>query len=329
MIQIKKPQMMFVRDKEQNADTYGKFVIEPLERGFGITLGNSLRRVLLSALPGAAVTAIRIENILHEFTAIKGVMEDVTDIILNVKQLVVRLEDEESVTVRIDKKGPGEVTAADISPANGLTVVNPGLHIATLNAEGRLQMELVIERGRGYKTSEQNAKADQPFNTIVIDSSFSPIRRVNYAVEDTRVGQEINYDRLILELWTNGSIKPDEATSLASQFLMQHLGLFVEYIREEKQKIQMISEEKEKINKNLDIPIKDIEFSVRSRNCLKRTDIKTIGDLANKTAAELLQIKNFGMKSLTEVKEKLAQYNLTLREEKGAAEPAEPADEEE
>lgn len=323
MIQIKKPQMMFVRDKEHDAETYGKFVIEPLERGFGITLGNSLRRVLLSALPGAAVTAVRLDGILHEFTTIKGVMEDVTDILLNVKQIVVKLEGEEPVTIRAEKKGPGTLTAGDFVLPNGLTVVNPDQVVATLGKDAKIAMELDIEKGRGYRSSEQNAKADRPFNTIVIDSSFSPIRRVNYAVEDTRVGQEINYDRLILELWTNGAMLPDEATSLASQFLMQHLGLFVEYIKEEKQKIQMISEEKEKINKNLDIPIKDIEFSVRSRNCLKRTDIKTIGDLAAKTAAELLQIKNFGMKSLNEVKEKLTQYNLGLREEKPAAEEKE------
>lgn len=315
MIEIKKPQMLFVRDRDKDPKTYGKFVIEPLERGFGVTLGNSLRRVLLASLPGAAVTAIRIDGVLHEFSTIDGIIEDVTDIILNVKQLIVRYEGHETVTARIEKKGPGVVTAADITCPGGVTIVNKDQHIATLNEQGKLIMEMEIRRGRGYVTAEHNTSVESDINTLLVDSSFSPIQKVHYTVEDTRVGQDINYDRLVLELWTNGAILPDEATSIASQFLIQHLGLFVDCATDVKDRLVMVSEEKEAVNKNLDIPIKDIEFSVRSRNCLKRTEIKTLGDLARMSAAELLEIKNFGMKSLNEVKEKLDQYGLGLRDE--------------
>ena len=316
MIQIKKPHMLYVNDGDKDPSSYGKFVIEPLERGFGVTLGNSLRRVLLSSLPGAAVTAIKIEGILHEFSTVPGVVEDVTDIILNVKQLIVKLdEDVDTAVLRIEKDGPGVVTADDIKLPGGVEVINLDHHIATMNADGKMDMELTVERGRGYVTSVQNAKSDMAFNAISIDSSFSPVKKVKYYVEDTRIGHEINYDRLVVELWTDGSILPDEATSLASQFLIEHLGLFVRYIQEQKEMINMISETPEDDNKNVEIPIKDIEFSVRSRNCLKRTEIKTIGDLADMTAAELLEIKNFGMKSLNEVKDKLSQFSLGLRDE--------------
>jgi DNA-directed RNA polymerase subunit alpha len=305
--------MLYVKNGED--DSQGKFIVEPLERGFGITLGNSLRRILLSSLPGAAVTAINIQDVLHEFSTIPGVVEDVTDIILNLKQLIIKLDDEENVTLRIEKSGPGVVTAADLILPAGVEIINEDLHIATLNEDGKIIMDLMVEYGRGYSSSESNVRPEHNFNTLVMDSSFSPVKKVKYYVEDARVGQEINYDRLVLELQTNGAIFPDEATRLASQFLIEHLGLFVNYIEEQKDLIEMVSEEKETVNENVDIPIKDIEFSVRSRNCLKRTDIKSIGDLAAKTAAELLEIKNFGMKSLNEVKDKLSQFNLGLSDE--------------
>jgi len=316
MIQIKKPRMVYKKDSNLDANKYGRFEVEPLERGYGITLGNSLRRVLLGSLPGAAVTAIRIDGVLHEFSTIPGVLEDVTDLILNIKQIIVKLTDEDSVTVTIEKQGPGEVKAGDIQCVGSLQVINPEQHIATLNKEGKLSMELVIEKGRGYVTAEKNAKPNQPLNTLSVDSMFSPIVKVNFNVEDTRVGQDINYDKLTLEVWTDGSIKPDEATCLASKLLREHLSLFIDYIDNKQQdSIVMVSEEKEKVNKYVDIPIKDVEFSVRSRNCLKRTTIKTIGELAKKSATELLEIKNFGQKSLNEIREKLSQYGLGLKDD--------------
>lgn len=316
MIQIKKPRLMYLKDSNIDPTRYGKFVIEPLERGYGITLGNSLRRVLLGAFPGAAITAVRIEGVLHEFSTIPGVLEDVTEIILNLKQVVVKLTDEDMVTVTVEKKGPGILKAGDIKCVGSLQIINPDHHIATLNEDANLNMELVIEKGRGYSLAEKNVKPGQPFNTLNIDAIFSPIIKVNYTVEDTRVGQDINYDRLNFELWTNGSIRPDEATCLASKLLREHLSLFIDYMEnQQNENIVMVAEEKEKVNKFVDIPIKDVEFSVRSRNCLKRTSIKTLGELASKTAAELLEIKNFGQKSLNEVREKLRQYGLSLKDD--------------
>ncbi len=305
-----------MRDTNQDSSRYGRFVVEPLERGYGTTLGNSLRRVLLGSFPGAAVTGVRIDTVLHEFSTIPGVLEDVTDLILNIKQIIVKLTEDESVTVTIDKKGPCVVKAGDIQCVGSLQIINPEQHIATLNENGKLDMELVIEKGRGYVTAEKNLKPNQPLNTLVIDAMFSPIVKVNYNVEDTRVGQDINYDKLIMELWTNGSVKPDEATCLAAKLLRENLSLFIDYVDNKQQdSIVMVSEEKEKVNKYVDIPIKDVEFSVRSRNCLKRTSIKTLGDLAKKSASELLEIKNFGQKSLNEIREKLAQYNLGLKDD--------------
>ncbi len=316
MIQIKKPRMIYMKDTNIDSSKYGRFVVEPLERGYGITLGNSLRRVLLGAFPGAAITAVRIDGVLHEFSTIPGVLEDVTDIILNLKQVVVKLSDEETITVSIEKKGPCVVKAGDIQCAGSLQIINPEHHIATLNEDANLNMELIIEKGRGYTLAEKTVKQGQPLNTLNIDAMFSPVVKVNYTVEDTRVGQDINYDRLNLELWTNGSVKPDEATCLASKLLREHLSLFVDYIDNKQQdSIVMVSEEKEKVNKYVDIPIKDVEFSVRSRNCLKRTSIKTIGELATKSASELLEIKNFGQKSLNEIREKLRQYGLGLKDD--------------
>lgn len=316
MIQIKKPRMIYMRDTNQDPSRYGRFVVEPLERGYGTTLGNSLRRVLLGSFPGAAITGVRIDGVLHEFSTIPGVLEDVTDLILNLKQVVVKLTEDDTVTVSIEKKGPCVVKAGDIQCVGSLQIINPEQHIATLNETGKLNMEIVIEKGRGYVTAEKNSKPNQPLNTLVIDSMFSPIVKVNYYVEDTRVGQDINYDKLTMELWTNGSVKPDEATCLAAKLLREHLSLFIDYVDNKQQdSIVMVSEEKEKVNKYVDIPIKDVEFSVRSRNCLKRTSIKTLGDLAKKSATELLEIKNFGQKSLNEIREKLAQYNLALKDD--------------
>jgi DNA-directed RNA polymerase subunit alpha len=320
MIEIKRPQMTYLTGKNEDESKYGMFVIEPLERGYGQTIGNSMRRVLLGSLPGAAVTALRIDGVLHEFSTIPGVLEDVNEIILNVKELVVKLEGEDQVVARIEKKGSGIVTAADIVGPPSLTVIEPDHYIATINEDAKMEMELVIERGRGYIPGEKNQKKDQPFNTLGIDASFSPIKRVKYTVEDTRVGQDINYDKLVMELWTNGAIRPDEATCLAAQFIREHISLFVDYM-DMRDKPVMVTEKVESANKNVDIPIKDVEFSVRSRNCLKRTNIQTIGELAMLSATELLEIKNFGVKSLTEIREKLQQYGLSLKDDSGGEGP--------
>lgn len=309
MLEILKPRISM----EKVSDFSAKFSVEPLERGFGYTLGNMLRRVLLSSLPGAAIASIRIEGVAHEFSTIPGVKEDVADIILNLKELVLKLQDDEPATIRIEAKGPKEIKAKDIILPGEVEVVNPNLHIATANKEGKIEMEMVVEKGRGYVPAERNKKPSAPIGTIPVDSLFSPIRRVSYTVENARVGQRTDYDRLILEVETNGSIDSAEAVSLAAKIVNDHMVLFMEQSPDKAEEVVFAADELQK-DKSLDLPIEGMDFSVRSYNCLKRQGVNTLQQLINNTEADLLNIRNFGTKSIEEVKEKLAALDLSLKQ---------------
>jgi DNA-directed RNA polymerase subunit alpha len=293
-------------------DTYGKFTCEPLERGYGITLGNSLRRVLLSSLQGSAITTVRIEGALHEFTTVPGVVEDVTDIILNVKTLLIRMDDATQRTLVIDKQGEGEVTAGDIQCPTGVTVLRPEQHIATISKGGRLRMEMTSAMGRGYFTADQNkAPEGQPIGVIPIDSLFSPIQKVNYRVTNARVGHRTDYDRLSIEVWTDGSVRPEDAVAFAAKILKEQLSIFIN--REEIEEAAAPQQsETDKLNEYLWRSVDELELSVRSANCLQNANIHYIGDLVQRTEAEMLKTKNFGRKSLKEIKEILAQMGLAL-----------------
>ena len=308
MIEIEKPRI----ECEELTDTYGRFVVEPLERGYGITLGNSLRRVLLSSLPGAAVAYVKIEGVLHEFSVIPGVVEDTVDIILNLKELLVKMHTDEPKTLRIEAEGEGEVTAADIIADADVEILNPDLHIATLDKDGRLYMEIMVEKGRGYLPAEKR-KLEPVIGVIPVDSLFSPVKRVNYVVEDTRVGQVIDYDRLILETWTDGSISPKEAVSLSAKVLTSYLELFTT-LTEEVQDVEiMVDKTEDTKDKVLDLPIEELDLSVRSYNCLKRAGINAVEELIKKTEEDMMKIRNLGKKSLDEVKSKLDELGLALR----------------
>lgn len=310
MIEIEKPGLQSV----ELTETYGKFVVEPLERGYGITLGNALRRVLLSSLPGAAVTSVRMDGVLHEFSTVPSVVEDTTDIVLNLKDLLVKLHTDETVTVRIDTDREGPVTAGDIVAGPDVEILNPDLHIATLERGGRLTAEITLQKGRGYVPAERNKRPDQPIGVIPVDSIFSPVRRVNYTVEDTRVGQVTDYDRLILEVATDGSISPDEAVSLASKILSEHLRLFLDLTEAATDVEVMVQKDEERKDRVLDMPIEELDLSVRSYNCLKRAGIDTVQELVRKSEDDMMKVRNLGKKSLQEVKEKLATLNLSFRE---------------
>lgn len=295
---------------------YGRFVIEPLEAGYGVTIGNSLRRVLLSSLPGAAVTRIRIEGVLHEFSTIPGVREDVTDIILNLKSLAIKLHSPGPKMARIEKEGPGEVTGKDLIADPDVEVVNPDLHIADLDKDGRLFIELTIEEGRGYHTAEANKVQNQPIGVIAIDSKFTPITKVNFDIEATRVGQRTDYDKLTLEVWTDGSIRPDEAVEKAAEILIDHLELFRNLSAKlEEEASEEEAAEKSELEKVLEMPIEELELSMRAFNCLKRAGINTVGELIQKTEQEISKVRNMGKKSLEEVKNKLAELGLAFRPE--------------
>ncbi|MFO7171976.1 MAG: DNA-directed RNA polymerase subunit alpha [Bacillota bacterium] len=311
VMEMEKPRIEIVEMSPDNQ--YGRFVVEPLERGYGITLGNSLRRVLLSSLPGAAVTAVKIEGVLHEFSTVPGVVEDVTDIILNLKQLALKLHSDGPKVIRIEAEGSMEVKAGDIIRDPDVEIMNPDLHIATVD-NGRLYMEIHVDRGRGYRPAERNKTPDMPLGMIPVDSIFSPIRRVNYTVEHTRVGHQTDFDKLTLEVWTNGTIRPDEACSLAAKILTEHLNLFVGLTdTAEKMEIMVEKDENDK-SKLLELPIEELDLSVRSYNCLKRAGINTIGELCAKTDEEMIKVRNLGKKSLEEVKAKLAALGLSLRQ---------------
>jgi DNA-directed RNA polymerase subunit alpha len=300
-------------DKESLSPTYGKFTAEPFERGFGTTIGNSLRRVLLSSLTGASVTTVRIEGVLHEFSTIPGVTEDVTAIILNVKSLRLKLHTDKPKTIRLRKKGPGEAKASDIIHDADVAVLNKDLHIATLDKETTLDMEMVIKPGRGYVSAERNKEEGLPIGVIAVDSIFTPVRRVNFQVENARVGRVTDYDKLLLEIWTDGSMIPQDALSTAAGILRDHLTIFIhpDELGEAKPPARK-EEERREINKNLFRSVNELELSVRAANCLKNANIKTIADLVQKTEMEMLKTKNFGKKSLNEIKEILAEMGLSL-----------------
>jgi DNA-directed RNA polymerase subunit alpha len=311
MIEIEKPKIEVV----ESSDRYGKFVLEPLERGYGTTIGNSLRRILLSSIPGAAVRSVKIEGVLHEFSTIPGVKEDTTEIILNLKRLSLRIHSDEDKILVIDAEGGGTVTAADIRADSDVDIVNPELHIATLSEGARLYAELVAGRGRGYVPADRNKTGDLEIGVIPVDSIYSPIIRVNFSVENTRVGQVTDYDKLTLEVWTDGSIAPEEAVSLGAKILTEHLFLFVGLTEHGKDADIMVEKEEAAFDKTLDMPIEELDLSVRSYNCLKRAGINTVGELCAKTEEEMMKVRNLGRKSLEEVVEKLNGLGLSLRQE--------------
>lgn len=311
MIEIEKPTIKCVeKDTENN---YGKFVVEPLERGYGTTLGNSLRRILLSSLPGVAATSVKIDGVLHEFSTIPGVIEDVSEIILNLKCLIANLESEGPKVVYIEATKAGEVTAADIKADMDVEILNPDLHIATLNEDSRLYMEITLDRGRGYVSADKNKKQNQSIGTIPIDSIYTPMKKVNFTISNTRVGQVTDYDMLTLEVWTNGVISPEDAISLGAKILSDHLNLFID-LSEHTRKIDIIVEkEEDRMEKKLEMPIEELDLSVRSFNCLKRASIHTIQDLTCKSEEEMMKVRNLGKKSYDEVVLKLESLGLSLR----------------
>ncbi len=293
-------------------NTYGKFSAEPFERGFGTTIGNSLRRVLLSSLEGAAVTSIRIENVLHEFSSVPGVVEDVTDIILNIKKLRFKMHTDKSKTITIDVEGPGAVYGSHIDTDSDIEILTPDLLIATLDKDTRFTIEMTVKKGRGYVSSEKNKEPDMPIGVIPVDSIYSPIQKVNFWVESARVGQETDYDKLIMEVVTDGSVRPDDAVAYAAKILKDHLGIFINF-EEEGEIIETEAEEVEdKFNENLLRSVNELELSVRSANCLKNANIKNISDLVQKSEGEMLKTKNFGRKSLNEIKEILSEMGLSF-----------------
>jgi DNA-directed RNA polymerase subunit alpha len=299
-------------DQDSLTDKYGKFVAEPLERGFGITLGNSLRRVLLSSLQGAAITSVKIDGVDHEFTTISEVTEDVTDIVLNLKEVLLRLHTNEPKTLRIEAVGPREVKAGDIIGDDQVEVLNPGHHICTLSEGGKLEMELTARRGRGYVPAERNKIPGAPIGTIPVDALFSPVRKVNYQVTNARVGQVTDYDKLALEVWTDGSVSPADSLGYASKILKEQLSIFVNFDETEEPLPVEQPILDQKLNENLVRSVDELELSVRSANCLQNANIKTIGDLVQRTEADMLKTKNFGRKSLKEIKEILAEMGLSL-----------------
>ena len=313
MIEIEKPKIETVEISDDSK--YGKFVIEPLERGYGTTLGNSLRRILLSSLPGAAVTAIQIDGVLHEFSTVEGVVEDVTTIILNVKKLALKIYSDEDKTLEIDVRGEGPITAADITHDSDVEVLNPDLHIATLAKDAHLRMRLTARRGRGYIPADGNKREDQAIGVIPIDSIYTPVSRVTYQVENTRVGQVSNFDKLTLDVWTDGSIGPKDAIALGSKILTEHLNIFVGLTDEAKNAEIMVEKEEDQKDKVLEMTIEELDLSVRSYNCLKRAGINTVQELANKTEEDMMKVRNLGRKSLEEVKHKLEELGLGLRKE--------------
>jgi len=299
-------------DQESLSNTYGKFVAEPLERGFGITLGNSLRRVLLSSLQGAAITSVKIEGVEHEFMTIPEVAEDVTDIILNLKEVLLQIHTNEVKTIRIEAEGPREIKAGDIIADGQVEILNPGHHVLTISEGGRVRMEMTARRGRGYVPSEKNKVPGQPIGNIPVDALFSPIRKVNYQVTNARVGQQTDYDKLTLEVWTDGSVAPNDAVAYAAKIVKEQLSIFINFDEAEEPAEEVKPIEEQKLNENLFRSVDELELSVRSANCLQNANIKTIGDLVQKTEAEMLKTKNFGRKSLKEIKEILAEMGLSL-----------------
>lgn len=313
MIEIEKPKIEIV-DVNEDA-TYGKIVVEPLERGYGTTLGNSLRRILLSSLPGAAVNSIQIDGVLHEFSTVPGVVEDTTEIILNLKRLALKIHSDQEKILEIDVEDGGEITAGDIRADSDVEILNPDLHIATVEPGSRFHMRIHANRGRGYVPAERNKREDQPIGIIPVDSIYTPINRVNFHVENTRVGQITNYDKLTLEVWTDGSIRPEEAASLGAKILTEHLDLFVGLTEEAKEAEIMVEKEEDQKEKVLEMTIEELDLSVRSYNCLKRAGINTVQELTTKTEEDMMKVRNLGRKSLEEVQNKLYELGLGLRKD--------------
>ena len=312
MLEMEKPRIECV-EKDANTN-YGKFVIEPLERGYGTTLGNSLRRVLLSSLPGAAVSSVKIDGVLHEFSTIPNIVEDTTEIILNIKHLILNYDGNERKILRLEQTGPKEVKASDIELDAEVEVLTPDLHIATLDKDAKLVMEMTVERGRGYVSADQQPnKSDEVVGQIPIDSIFTPATRVNYTVENARVGKRTDYDSLTLEVWTNGSISPEEAISLSAQILIEYLKLFTEIDDSFAEVEILVEKEEEKQDKVLEMSIEELELSVRASNGLKRANINTVGDLIEKTREEMSKIRNLGQKSLEEIERKLKELELGFK----------------
>ncbi len=313
MIEFEKPNIECLEINEEN--NYAKFVCEPLERGYGVTLGNSLRRILLSSLPGCAITGVKIDGVVHEFSTIPNVVEDVPEIIVNLKGVRLKSNDNEDKILRIEHKGEGEVTAGDIITDGTVEVLNPDLHIATVSEGGNLVMEMTADKGRGYNTAAKNKKPNQDISVLPIDSIYTPVKKVNYTVENTRVGQMIDFDKLEIEVWTDGSLKADEALSLAAKVMTEHLALFIDLSEATKHTQVMVEKEESMKEKVLEMSIEDLELSVRSFNCLKRAGISTVEDLSNKTESEMLKVRNLGKKSFDEVTNKLHSLGLDFAEE--------------
>lgn len=313
MIEFEKPNI----HKVEETDNYGKFVVEPLERGYGTTLGNSLRRVMMASLPGAAITSIQIDGVLHEFSTVQGVTEDVTQIILNLKKVSLKIESEDAKDLELDVKGPAEVTAGDIQGDGDVTILNPDLHIATVADGAELHIMMTADKGRGYVPADQNKLrlSGLEIGTLPIDPIYTPIERVNYTVENTRVGQSNDFDKLTLDVWTDGSLTPTAAISLAAKILTEHLEMFVNLTEEAKDAKVMVEREETHQEKVLDKTIEELDLSVRSYNCLKRADIQTVKDLTERTEADMMKVRNLGQKSLEEIKLKLADLGVGFRQE--------------
>lgn len=309
MIEIEKPKI----DQIELTENYGKFVVEPLERGYAITLGNSLRRILLSSLPGTAVTSVHINGVLHEFSTINGVVEDTVDIVLNLKKLLVKLHSEEPVVIRVEATEEGPLLAGHITTDPSVEILNPDLVIATLQKGAKLEMEITVAKGRGYVSAERNKSPEHPIGLIPVDSIFTPVTKVVYHVEDTRVGQITDYDRLVLEVWTNRTIAPDSAVSLAAKILMEHIKLFTDLTESVSSVEIMVEKEEEDIDRKLEMTVEDLDLSVRSYNCLKRAGINTVDELVRKSEEDMMKVRNLGKKSLQEIREKLSDLGLSLR----------------
>lgn len=313
MIEFEKPNIECLAANDE--ENYAKFVCEPLERGYGMTIGNSLRRILLSSLPGAAITTVKIEGALHEFSTIPNVIEDVPEIIVNLKSVRLKMHDNETKTIKIDFNNEGEVKAGDIITDSSIEILNPDLHIATVAEGGFLHIEMTVDKGRGYNVAEKNKLPNQAIDVLPIDSIFTPVKKVNYQVENTRVGQTVDYDKLTIEVWTDGSLKAYEALSLAAKVMTGHLELFIDLSEAAKNTKVMVEKAESKREKILEMPIEDLELSVRSYNCLKRANISTVQDLANKTEADMMKVRNLGKKSLDEVTNKLHSLDLDFASE--------------
>lgn len=311
MLEIEKPKIECVETAEDG--TYGKFVVEPLERGYGITLGNALRRILLSSLPGVAANSIKIDGVLHEFSTVHGVKEDVAELILNIKGLALKMSSEGPKTIYIDADGPCEVTGADIKTDGDVEVINKDIHIATVDEGGKLYMEINVNSGRGYVSQNKNKAEDKPISTIPVDSIYTPVKRVNFNVENTRVGQITDYDKLTMEIWTNGTIKPDEAIGLSAKILIEHFKLFMTLTDHADNVEIMIEKEEDKKEKVLEMTIEELDLSVRSFNCLKRAGINTVQELTEKSMDDMMKVRNLGKKSLEEVEQKLEALGLGFK----------------